>query len=148
MLSALRGSIFRSVSRKAFSVLIAFSSLDALSQSPVINQPPVPQSVFFGDPATFQVSASGSSPLNYQWYRNGSAIAGGTDSALLLAAVTGADHQASFSVRVTNLIGSVFSDAATLTVDFGVPGAPLTNRVLNYNSVWRFNQSNNLDTVN
>lgn len=120
----------------------------AFAQAPAITQAPVPPTIFLGDPATFQVFVSGSVPLAYQWFRDGNPIAGATSASYTIPAVTAADHNAAFSVRVTNTLGTVTSDDAVLTVDFGLPGAAVTNRVLNYNSSWRYNLSNNLDGVN
>src|SRR5262245_38033942 len=122
MFCGLRGAFFRSCGWKWVSALIAIFgtivlSPDAFSQTPNITQAPAPQTIFLGDPATFQVSADGSLPLSYQWYRNGSPIAGATDPALTIPAVAGVDHQVQFSVRVTNALGLVISSPVSLTVD-------------------------------
>jgi hypothetical protein len=68
-----------------------------------------------GSPATFYVAASGSD-LKYQWLRDGQTITGATGSFYTLAHVSSADNNAQFSVRVTNLAGSVTSGGAPLTV--------------------------------
>lgn len=117
------------------------------AQSPVLTQSPASQTIFLGDPVTFRASATGTAPLAYQWFRNSTPLAGATGSNYTLNAITSGDNGALFSVRITNSLGAVTSAAATLTVDFGIPGAPVTNRVLNFNSTWRYNQSNNLDGV-
>lgn len=117
----------------------------SLAQSPVLTQSPANQTIFLGDPATFRASATGTAPLAYQWFRNGALLPGATGSNYVISAIASSDHDAAFSVRVTNSLGTVTSTAAVLTVDFGIPGAPVTNRVLNFNSDWRYNQSNNLD---
>src|SRR5580658_8211489 len=41
---------------------------------------PASQTVMVGQTATFTVTASGSGPLTYQWYKNGVAISGATSS--------------------------------------------------------------------
>src|SRR5580704_8479604 len=41
---------------------------------------PTSQTVMLGQTATFTVTASGSGPLTYQWYKNGVAISGATSS--------------------------------------------------------------------
>lgn len=68
-----------------------------------------------GGSATFAVAASGTGPLTYQWLKNGSAIAGATGPVLLLNGVSGSDA-ASYSVTVSNALGSLTSSAASLTV--------------------------------
>src|SRR6202035_2052654 len=72
-----------------------------------------------GQTATFSVTASGTAPLSYQWRKNGTAISGAAAASYTTPAATAADNGAQFSVVVTNSVGSVTSNAATLTV----PGA-------------------------
>lgn len=126
---------------------VLLAPTDVAAQSPGLTDPPVAQTVFFGDPATFQATATGGAPLAYQWLRDGTPIAGASASSYTLPAVANADHQVAFAVRVTNSLGSVTSAPALLTVDFGLPGAAVTNRVVQFNSIWRYNLSNNLDGV-
>src|ERR1700690_1319145 len=76
---------------------------------------PANQSVPMGIPATFTVTAVGSS-LNYQWERKGAATAGATGSPYTLPATAFADNGAAFSVTVTNSAGAVTSTTASLTV--------------------------------
>lgn len=128
-------------------VPFVIASLPCFGQTPSITQPPASQTIFYGDPVTFQVSATGGAPLSYQWFRNGQTIPSATASSYALPTVGDADHEDGFSVRVSNLSGAVTSAVAVLTVDFGIPGAPVTNRVLNYSSNWRYDQSNNFDSV-
>ena len=123
------------------------AGLQCFGQTPAVLQQPASQTVFYGDPATFQVVANGGAPLSYQWFKNDTAISGATANTLTLPAVGSGDHNAGFSARITNASGAVTSVVAMLTVDFGVPGAAITNRVLNYSSPWRYEQSNSLDSV-
>ena len=74
-----------------------------------------------GFAATFSVTATGSSPLSYQWLRNGVAIPAATGTSFTAGGVTPLDDGAQFSVTVSNAAGSATSDAATLTV---VPATP------------------------
>ncbi|RPI56788.1 MAG: DUF11 domain-containing protein, partial [Acidobacteria bacterium] len=85
-----------------------------------------PASVFAIEPggATFSVVATGTSPLSYQWRRNGTAIPGATNASYTLNPTSVSDTGASFTVVVSNSVGSVTSSAATLTV-FGSGGAML-----------------------
>src|SRR4030095_13207567 len=76
----------------------------------------LPESV----PVTFQVGADGSTPINFQWLRNGTAIPGATSSTYTLSSVSAADNGAKFTVEVSNTVNGspakVTSEAATLTV--------------------------------
>src|SRR5271167_2340483 len=87
---------------------------------PVIVTPPASQTVALGQPATFSVTASGTGPLTYQWYKNGTAISGATSSTYTTAASAVGDNGATYTVVVTGPAGSATSNAATLTVLFPV----------------------------
>ena len=135
--------------RTALAVILwLLTSAACFGQIPSITQQPSSQTIFYGDPVIFRVTTTGGAPLSYQWYRNGGTIATATTSVFTLPAVASGDHEAGFSVRLTNALGAVTSAAAALTVDFGLPGPAITNRVLHFTNLWRFNQSNTLDTVN
>jgi glucose/arabinose dehydrogenase len=84
--------------------------------APTITQHPSPVTVAPGASATFSVRASGPPPLRYQWQRNGANISGATSQDFTIAQVTSADNGAQFRASVSNDFGSVFSNAATLTV--------------------------------
>ena len=83
---------------------------------PSIATQPISQTVNAGQNVAFSVSASGSSPLSYQWQKNGGAIAGATAATLSLPNVT-ATSAGNYSVVVSNSAGSVTSSIATLTVN-------------------------------
>jgi hypothetical protein len=76
---------------------------------------PASQIVALDSPVTFSVTAVGTPPLAYQWFKNGVAIAGFTGASLSLASAKRADA-GSYTVRVTNAAGSVTSDPAFLVV--------------------------------
>jgi len=86
------------------------------TSAPAITTEPGSQNVTVGHAATFSVVATGTTPLSYQWQRNGTAITGATASSYTTAATTLADNGAIFKVTVTNSSGAVTSTAATLTV--------------------------------
>ncbi len=65
---------------------------------PSITTQPAAMTVGAGQPATFSVTASGASPLSYQWQRNGANIAGATASSYTLASAQAADNGARFRV--------------------------------------------------
>jgi hypothetical protein len=83
--------------------------------APVITTQPVSQTVGAGSVVTFSVTATGASPLQYQWRFNGTNLPGAISSALTL--VSAAPAQAgSYSVLVSNIAGTMLSSAATLAV--------------------------------
>ena len=88
-----------------------------VNTAPAITSQPVSRSVTAGQTAAFSVTATGTAPMSYQWRKNGSNISGATASSYTTPATTTADNGAQFSVRVTNSVSSVTSNAATLTVN-------------------------------
>src|SRR5262249_5682072 len=84
--------------------------------APLINTQPASQTVNAGQTATFTVAASGTSPLSYQWRKNGTAISGATASSYTTAATSFADNGSLFAVVVSNSAGNATSAVATLTV--------------------------------
>ncbi|MBI5767105.1 MAG: immunoglobulin domain-containing protein [Verrucomicrobia bacterium] len=81
-----------------------------------ITAQPVSLSVVAGLSASFSVTASGPSPLSYQWRKNGVALSGATSSTLTLATVSAADT-AAYDVVVSGGGASVTSSSAALTVN-------------------------------
>ncbi|MDB6125846.1 MAG: Immunoglobulin I-set domain protein [Pedosphaera sp.] len=79
-------------------------------------------SVFQGDSAFFSVVASGTSPLAYQWRKNGANILSATTNLLSFASVQPSDS-ANYTVVITNSAGSVTSSIVRLTV---IPYVPAT----------------------
>jgi hypothetical protein len=60
--------------------------------------------------------ATGAAPLSYQWRKNAAAIAGATGSTYTTPVATTAENGVTFSVVVSNAIGSATSRSALLTV--------------------------------
>ncbi|PYU09127.1 MAG: hypothetical protein DMG37_24295, partial [Acidobacteria bacterium] len=89
------------------------------------------QMVTTGQTATFTVVASGTAPLNYQWQKNGTNIAGATSSNYTTPAATTADSGSAFRVVVTNSAGTVTSSAATLTVNAAAVAPTITKQPTN-----------------
>src|SRR5437660_975691 len=85
--------------------------------APSITTQPANQTVAAGQMATFAVVAAGTSPLSYQWKKNGTAISGAASSSYTTPATTSADNSSQFTIVVSNTAGSVTSNAATLTVN-------------------------------
>ncbi len=88
--------------------------------APTIATQPVSQSVVVGQTATFLVAAIGSSPISYQWSKNGTPINGANSASYTTPPTAMADTGASFSVVVNNPIGQIVSQSATLTVTTAV----------------------------
>lgn len=96
-----------------------FSFATVAPVGPTIVTPPVAQTATVGDTVTFQVVATGTSPLTYQWRKGVNAIVGNASAAtdtLVLTGVTTADA-GDYSCHVTNAGGGATSAAATLTVN-------------------------------
>ncbi|MDP2136850.1 MAG: MBG domain-containing protein [Candidatus Didemnitutus sp.] len=90
---------------------------------PVITDQPVSQTVLVGANVTFNVTATGTAPLLYQWRKNGTPISGNSSAStasLSLTSVTTADT-ASYTCVVSNAAGSNVSNAASLTVNLAPP---------------------------
>jgi hypothetical protein len=90
--------------------------------APTILAQPSNQSVPMGLAATFAVSAGGTA-LQYQWLKDGAAIAGATASRLTTSPTAFADTGAKYSVIVSNPGGAVTSGNAALTVTARAPAA-------------------------
>lgn len=85
-------------------------------QAPLITTQPESQSTLVGENVTFKTSATGSSPVNYQWYKNGTLITGATDSTLTLDNVQ-LSGSGNYYAVASNPAGSGTSIPATLTVN-------------------------------
>jgi hypothetical protein len=86
-----------------------------LLTAPVITKQPMSLTNTAGTTATFTVGATGTAPLNYQWFKSGIALAGATSSSLSLAKVS-STNSGNYTVSVANPAGTVMSTVATLTV--------------------------------
>ncbi len=87
----------------------------AVDVPPAIVTQPASQSVIAGASVIFSVSASGTTPLSYQWQFDGTNIAGATKSSLTLGKVQ-ASQAGGYSVVVSNAVGSALSQTAILTI--------------------------------
>ena len=81
---------------------------------PAVNVAPATTNLVAGASAVLTATASGTFPLSYQWYdKNTNAIAGATNSTLLLAAVT-TGATGNYNVIVTNLFGRATNVGAVM----------------------------------
>ncbi len=104
------------VTNSAGSVTSNAATITVNPQPVVLTAQPSSANVTAGQTATFSVAATGSAPINYQWRRNGTAIAGATAANYTTPATAVADSGALFTVLVSNAANTVTSNAATLTV--------------------------------
>lgn len=84
--------------------------------APAITTQPVSQTVNAGVNVTFTAAASGTPAPTFQWNKNGAPISGATSATLVISAASATDA-GSYTVTVSNGVGSpVTSSAATVTV--------------------------------
>jgi len=89
------------------------------STAPVITSQPPNQIVSTGQTAMFSVTATGTPSPTYQWQKNGANISGATSASYTTPTVTTADSGEQFRVIVSNALGNITSNPATLTVNSG-----------------------------
>ncbi|MEO7300539.1 MAG: immunoglobulin domain-containing protein, partial [Verrucomicrobiota bacterium] len=98
-----------------------------IGTSPSITSQPQSQTVTAGGTASFTVAASGSTPFNFQWRKNGNSIGGATNASLVLFNVQ-AGNAGTYTVVVSNSVGNVSSAEAILTVN--PASSPLATRAI------------------
>jgi alpha-tubulin suppressor-like RCC1 family protein len=86
-----------------------------VNASPSITSQPNAQTVTAGSSVSFSVVASGTSPLTYQWRKDGFAISGATSATYSFGPAT-TEGAGKYSVVITNAFGTVTSADATLVV--------------------------------
>lgn len=84
---------------------------------PCITGQPSSQTVNCGSTATWTVTATGNTTLSYQWYKNGSAVSGATQSTYTTPATVGTDNSSSWYCAVTDTAGTVDSSTAVLSIE-------------------------------
>jgi hypothetical protein len=87
---------------------------------PLILRQPASQTNARNSSMTFSVVASGTSPLRYRWRFNNNDINGATNSTYTINNLS-SGNSGNYVVVVTNLLGSVTSQVAVLTVVSGTP---------------------------
>jgi PKD repeat protein len=90
-----------------------------VNESPTISNQPISTTVCNGTSAQMSVSASGTAPLTYQWYKSSTAISGATSSSYLVSQAS-SSTAGTYYVVVSNACGSLTSNNATLTVNSNV----------------------------
>ncbi len=104
----------RETASTAPSLVVTFTNAPAATP-PAISSQPQSLTVLPGENAAFSVTASGSSPLSYQWSLNQAVLAGFTNATLSLAGVQ-AVNAGSYTVTITNTAGAVTSTPAILSL--------------------------------
>ncbi len=99
---------------------------------------PVSQTVPQGTNVTFSANVQGVAPLNLQWYLNGTALGGATNSSITISNVQVA-NEGNYQLVVTNFTGSLTSSVATLTLTCDGPPSGLVG--------WWQAESNALDSA-
>jgi len=118
-----------------YSVVVSNSYGSMLSSNAVLGAPPgitaqpASQSVETNCDAPFSVTASSAGPLSYQWRNEEQALAGQTNSSLVITNVQGSNF-GNYSVVITNMFGAMTSAVAVL--------APAAPPVANPQTVLRF----------
>ena len=94
----------------------------SVSATPLISQTNCP-----GTTASFSTVASGTGPITYAWFKNGTLLPGQTTASLVLTGLTLSDA-GTYTVVVTGACGSV-TNAATLTVNSTTTASPMADQV-------------------
>jgi len=102
-----------------FTFLLFIISFSAYSQAPQITQHPLSGEKCTGNSVSFNVEATGASPLHYQWYFENNTV--GTDSPTLTIPSVNQSNEGVYYCIVTNLSGSATSNDAILLVAGGAP---------------------------
>ncbi len=110
------GSTYRCRVTNTFGNVTSSSAVLHVVIPPSVNTHPSNQTVAVGASASFSVSAAGSTPLTYQWQKNGVPIGGATSSSYNTPATTMGDSGASYRCQISNGGGSVLSNPAILSV--------------------------------
>ncbi len=105
--------------------------------APAFSAQPTNLTILSGSNAVFSATVSGSTPLVYQWHKNGTnlvngtGVSGATSNVLTLTSVK-TNSSGNYNLSVTNSFGAVTSSVATLTVVLPpkITRSSLTNRTV------------------
>ena len=93
---------------------------------PSITAQPISQTLLEGGTISLSVGASGMPPLAYQWQTNGVDVSGATNQTFTILNASTNDA-GSYRVLITNLMGSITSAVATVTIHPLVRSAAMTH---------------------
>lgn len=114
--SAARASVGKDTLSSSIGIRLALKD----DRSPIINTPPASLLVYKGDPWSLSVDATGAVPLGYQWAKAGKSMSGKTKASLDVAAASVADAS-TYTVKVTNALGSVTTPVVSVGVVDATP---------------------------
>jgi hypothetical protein len=100
--------------------------------APTVTSQPTALNLTAGESRTLSVTATGSATFTYQWRKDGVAIPGATAATLELSSVKLTDA-GSYTVVVTNSLGSVTSAAATVAVQAASVAPTITSQLVGLN---------------
>jgi hypothetical protein len=86
------------------------------ARPPVITAHPSSKTINMGGYISLSVGATGTGSLRYQWYKDGTAVAGATSSTYYISGQAQASDAGAYTVVVSNVQGSVTSLAGKVTV--------------------------------
>jgi len=110
------GSVFQVTVTNVAGSVISNQAVLTVNLPPTITIQPKNKNVEVGKSVRFTVAATGSGPLSFQWYKNGTAIASATKDFYNTPPAVPADNGSTYFVVVTNPYGSTPSITVTLTV--------------------------------
>jgi len=116
---ALAGVYTVTVSTDCGSVTSSSATVTVRPATTITQQPPATVSVTVGQPLTISLTASGSGTVQYQWYKDGTQIAGEVAPTFTKAAYAVAD-EGSYWCVVRSECGEVTSDTTKVTTKPGV----------------------------
>jgi pectate lyase len=105
----------------------AILSVNTNPVAPSFTSQPASQIVLTGSTAIFNATAAGTSPITYQWNKNGSPISGATSSTLTLTNVQSTDA-GNYTLTASNSVGGSASSVAVLAI---TPSIPVVNSAYN-----------------
>jgi hypothetical protein len=106
-----------------FPVRVTVAASTQGNTAPTFTTQPAAQTVNAGTTVTLTAGASGTPAPTYQWQKGGTAIAGATNSTLILTNVQPSDS-GTYTVVATNGSGSVTSTAAALAINAPTASTP------------------------
>jgi hypothetical protein len=124
-----QGGIYNVFVFNAFGSLVSSNAVLTIQAPPAILAQPTNQTVLLGSNPSFGVIVTGSLPIAYRWFFNGTNLANATNSTITLTNVT-ALQAGNYSVQASNSFGQVLSSSAVLA--FFVP-PKITTQPVNLN---------------
>ena len=107
--------VYRVVISNLFGTTLSKPATLTVAVPPSITQQPVSTNAAPGSTVTLLVTATGTSPLRYQWRRNGTNLSGATNAALSLLNFQ-QSQAGNYDVTVSNTVGAATSSVATVTI--------------------------------